>query len=103
MKAIITITMLFFLAVPAMAEEKTAHENCKSLSSLARVIMELRQMGVPMHEVIEKAGDAPETVTRIAIMAYGEHMYHTESIKQQVINEFENKFFLECMRREVLK
>jgi len=100
MKKIIIIAMLVLIPIIGNAENK----NCNSMAEFAKTIMQLRQGGAPINEVmnfIESAEDKPEVykvMKSITIMAYDTPRYSTPSIKEKTINEFYNTIYVNCIK-----
>ena len=100
MKKIIIIAMLLTLPIMANAGEK----DCSSVADFAKNIMQARQGGVPMNEVmdfIESAKDSPrvyKVMKSITIMAYEKSRYSTPSIRKRVIEDFYNDVYLTCIK-----
>ena len=101
MKAIIAITMLLFLAVPAMAEEKTDFDLCYELSELAGVVMEKRQEGISMGRVMGamlESGDNNPIWSDMVIRAYEEPRMQVPENQRRMIQDFKNQYYLECVK-----
>jgi len=95
-KLLVTSLMLVLISTPALAG------ICEDISSLAGLIMDVRQKGAPMSTVMGVANeqkDAYRPLCRsIVIDAYESPKYSTESVKAQVISEFTNKYYLACVK-----
>ncbi len=70
-----------------------SHEMCSIESQTAEVIMELRQEGVPMRELVDKAKEQGfyDATTKVMIrMAYDRPAAQSESYKEKQKAEFGN-------------
>ena len=87
-------------------------EYCKSIAGIAENIMKGRQIGISMVAMFDINKDIADRFTEnseqsdvmlkllneITISAYEEPRYHTESVKQEVIDEFSNRWFKICIK-----
>ena len=74
---------------------------CKDMHDVSVMIMEARHAGVPVTTSIdnlEKYGF--EFMAGIALLAYDEPRYSTESMKQKSVTEFGNMIYVECKKQE---
>lgn len=87
---ILTLTLL---ATPLAAE--TEDDNCKQLGVLAARIMEARQVGVPLSDMMEivKGNDLLQALT---IAAYQSSRFNTDAYRQEAITDFRNKVEVAC-------
>lgn len=77
--------------------------RCKSMSELARIIMQKRQDGVPMSEIVEKVvNTTPQPLQEVlrltVISAYDKPRFNTPEIQQKTILDFENESYLTCTK-----
>jgi hypothetical protein len=78
--------------------------DCEGAAKIGRIIMDARQSGTPVREVMsvmsisEMEGPAREVMTSVILLAYEEPIYSTEKYKQQAITEFENGIYVGCLR-----
>lgn len=77
--------------------------RCKSMSELARIIMQKRQDGVPMSEIVEKVvNTTPQPLQEVlrltVISAYDKPRFNTPEIQQKTILDFENEAYLTCTK-----
>lgn len=77
--------------------------RCKSMSELASIIMQKRQEGVPMSEIVEKVvNTTPQPLQEVlrltAISAYDKPRFNTPEIQQKTILDFENEAYLTCTK-----
>ena len=79
----------------------TNDEFCDVVYDTSKTIMEVRQLGRPMGELIKKAkGNAAEDMLRsIIITAYDSPKYELKQLKEKSINDFSNTWYLECIKR----
>ena len=99
--AAIMVTLPFTLNVQAN-EASTALEFCKPLHSLAETIMERRQEGASMVEMLEIAnssdgGTAKSLVILMVEEAYASTRYHTHENQRRAVQDFGNDTFKLCM------
>lgn len=92
MKKLIIGTALLLSAFNLFAEEI----NCESIEKLARSVMEARQSGVSLKEII-KAADGLEVGEIIAKSAFGVSKYETSRYREDAVEEFANKYYLACL------
>ena len=86
----------------AMSNEELS-SRCKSMSELARIIMQKRQDGVPMSEIVEKVvNTTPQPLQEVlrltVISAYDKPRFNTPEIQQKTILDFENESYLTCTK-----
>ena len=77
--------------------------RCKSMSELAKIIMQKRQDGVSMSEIVEKVvNTTPQPLKEVlrltVISAYDKPRYNTPEIQQKIILDFENEAYLTCTK-----
>lgn len=100
MKALTLIAALL-LSVPALAADFEAKDkSCKLNALMADVIMQGRQAGVEMSEVVAvftKQGLSKEYYPMV-LAAYEHPRYTSEEIKRSTITEFKNSIYLQCMK-----
>lgn len=101
----VTILAIFLIllsvnhAVASGPEDR--HERCKILSEIASLIMKGRQEGVPASKIM---GNLPEKKSFqeiseiLVIYAYDYPKYQTAEEKEQIINEFSETIYLECIK-----
>ena len=74
-------------------------ETCKGVSGVAMKIMEARQAGVPVSDLLDKLQQAgnDQWVYELVKLAYREPGYSTEQNKKKAITEFGNSAFISCV------
>nr|WP_312326302.1 hypothetical protein [Acinetobacter oleivorans] len=88
-------------------EIQTRDSKCKTLSELAKAIMEGRQNGLSFDYVYKTAdeGSLPEDMKmkqrQIVLQAYEYPLYSSDEDKLKAIGTFHLKSFLECRNRGV--
>lgn len=83
------------LAYAESSAEPTKHEECKLYGRLAAKLMQARQAGVPISQVIELiASERHELV----FAAYELPRASTEEYRRRAIEDFENDIYVECFR-----
>lgn len=81
----------------AHAEEADWRTMCSSASKFAETVMVERQNGRSMAELIE-AAEGNDLLETIIISAYEEPRYGVENNKQQSVEDFRNKVYLQCAK-----
>ena len=99
-RTIVTLAAALAFATPAAAEPGSI-AACTSLSEAAQSAMLVRQIGLPIHSVINQmAGSLDGTDLQLAILmmeaAYEEPLYSSEEYKVQAANEFASDLFRAC-------
>ena len=87
---------LVCLLLPAMAvaqEDMTPAEFCPEVGRLAEKLMELRQGGVLLSEVLPLLSAESQD---IAILAYEQPAYRTREVQLETIRDFRNAAELAC-------
>ena len=87
------------LSFTAFAEESEL-DLCDELNNLARSVMNARQSGMEMRQLIQivKENDAGELAIEIIIRAYEKPRFSVEKNKQNAIKDFQNEIYLQCIR-----
>lgn len=107
MKILFALLLGAVVSLPASAMKVAEKEEvCEAISSLAGVIMQVRQSGrVTVVDVINKLDsfDAPNEAYRnyvkgIVVDAYETPLFVTDKVKADVINEFSNEYFINCLK-----
>jgi hypothetical protein len=94
MKALLLTVALLATATTAQAEESKG-ELCLAIESQASKIMEVRQKGVSLKDVLELSQD--DYFRGVAILAYKSPRYNGDAYKQRAITEFANKAYINCL------
>jgi len=103
MKMRLAITAFCALvAGPALAEEPKADDHvCKVLGMVAGSIMENRQMGIPLSDMLEVT---PMPLLRqIVLLAYEKPRYYSDEVVREEIQDFRNEVEVACYKREMLQ
>ena len=87
------ILALTLLATPLAAE--TEEHPCETLGGLAALIMEARQLGAPLSEMMRIAADN-ELLKALTITAYQSPRFSTDSYRQEAIKDFRNEIEVMC-------
>lgn len=100
LKTISTIIMFLAITVTTATSGEITHEVCKELSFLSGTIMESRQEGVPMYDLMEIANQNPQLpiVKELVILAFEQPRYSVKSNQQDAVSEFQNEVYLECIK-----
>lgn len=86
------------VSLSAIAQEEEA--PCLGVEGMARIMMEARQSGVPLRELlrIAKIMTNPKLNVEIAKSAYAYPLYADKAFAQLATNEFANVWYLECLK-----
>ncbi len=95
-KLVLTLTLTALTTSAFAAEPLPMSEFCPKIAELARAVMEVRQNGAPMREVMELA-ENQSTVLMIT-SAYSQSVYNTPDIRERVIQDFEDHWYLQCIK-----
>lgn len=71
--------------------------SCESVGLLAQTVMEARQSGVAMQDVMQGAN---ELTKQLLIAAYEQPPYVSAAAKQRSITNFQNDVYLECVKQQ---
>lgn len=98
MKKIFVCAAIVFAVTVSSAQ---ANDMCDGQSKLANTIMEARQNGMPMRQmmnIVGNDGDASTKLSRALVKAaYGVPRYHSEGMKTRIATEFSNEVYLMCL------
>ena len=91
------ILTLAALTLPAFASaEVPLSEFCPKIAQLSRSVMTARQAGAPMRQVMELA-ESDVTVSMVT-EAYGYSAYSIQENKDRAIQDFEDTWYLRCVK-----
>lgn len=96
MKKLALLTLVALTTSALAAETAQMSENCPKIAELSRSVMTARQVGVPLRKVMEVAVN-PITVD-IITEAYGHPAYTTQKVQDKIIQEFEDEWYLRCIK-----
>ena len=85
------------LGAEAATSIEAATGHCKGIAAAAERTMTARQMGAPMADVMEAAAKAGGAYEKIVVDAYDWPLIQTERVRDQVITEFQNAAYRECI------
>lgn len=93
MKKVIAV-LLVSLSLTAQAKDEV---SCDQIAELAGVVMNNRQIGVPMSNMwgIAKGNVFIEGMIKLA---YDQPQFSTSRHQTQAVNEFKNEFFMMCVQ-----
>lgn len=84
---------------------QSTKESCKSMSGSAEALMSARQRGVAMSVLMDGMIEAPpeikwaQTIAEEQIKeAYDSPRYFTEDMKKRAIEDFRDKWYLNCIK-----
>lgn len=75
-----------------------ARERCEIREDLARVIMESRQSGLPMRDMISLAPN--KDYINLIMKAYREPKWQSDMVRISAVNRFANDEYLACLSKE---
>lgn len=96
MKKIVLIITLALTTSAFAATEVPMKATCDQLAELARLAMEARQVGAPMRTMM--AGAEGTIMADMIIEAYGHPAYRTSEVQDRAIQEFEDQWYLKCIK-----
>jgi hypothetical protein len=85
------------LAPDTVLRVKAATGHCRGIAEAAERTMTARQMGAPMADVMEAATKAGGAYEKIVVDAYDWPLIQTDRVREQVIAEFQNAAYRECI------
>ena len=96
-KALIVVSAFLGMTNLALAEpaKKTV---CEITESVATLVMEARQLGASLSEML-KATDHPDWAVAIIIEAYEEPRWSTTKMQARAIVDFANEVMLACVKQ----
>jgi hypothetical protein len=91
------------LALTPLLSHAEWRETCEAMSGVAKAVMGARQSGAPMPEVMNviKVNDnkiAKDFAEELIIMAYDRPRFDTQEYQQQMINNFTDSVYLQCVK-----
>lgn len=84
-------------APDAVPRVQVATGHCRGIAAAAERTMTARQMGAPMADVMEAAAKAGDAYEKIVVDAYDWPLIQTDRVREQVIAEFQNAAYRECI------
>ena len=93
-----------FAFVAALLPTPILADTCSELGRLAAGVMELRQDGTPVNELIElfSRPEVPREsrvlMRAMILLAYDTPRFSTERIKSEAAADFANKFMIACYK-----
>lgn len=96
MKKILLIA-LALLAGTSQADDDKSDTFCTAINSLAKSIMTARQQGVSLAQAIEVAEGS--AIKAIVLDAYERPRYRTEDNQQRQVVEFQDEWYMACLRQ----
>ncbi|MGY5392757.1 hypothetical protein [Acinetobacter sp. NigerLNRRAM0016] len=102
MKKIVILCSIFLSTLSwATTKESEKESACNLYDQIAEKVMTYRQTGAPMSAMYGKDFGTPDRNKLVRGMleeAYKSPKYQSEQVKQNEVNEFRNRKFLECIR-----
>ncbi|KFF48093.1 hypothetical protein GY26_15980 [Gammaproteobacteria bacterium MFB021] len=108
MKLLKTVQVIFVAVamshgIPAMSDmTKSDRKDCSNKSLIAEKIMESRQKGVPMREMMDIAGD-DKLMQLMVTSAFDEPRFSTDKMQRKSITDFGNKIYGYCVEAKSKK
>ncbi len=97
-KQIKNVLACVFLTISvSVYAKKSGPEVCDDLYELAFKVMNLRQNGTPVSDLIALTG-GNRIANAIVIAAYEETQYSTREYQNRASKEFANRVFIECFK-----
>jgi len=106
---ILLAVMVLSFAKISLAEQVDDNEFCGAVGLLAAQTMEARHTGVSMQSMLSGAGKSEDAFMkklceRMIVEAYERPRLQTEEIRKRSVEEFRDKWHLECYKaRKVAK
>ena len=102
MKNLLAAAALMTITLVSPASANAESEFCPTVANMAVSLMEARQAGVPLLDLLTAleafTGTAGKMANRMALEAYEQPLYSTESYQQESITEFGNAMLLSCLK-----
>lgn len=83
-----------------VAATNTYAMDCKYLSEVAHRVMEVRQAGYPMADLVEAAEQDGALAKALVIEAYKRNQYSSNEYKENAANEFSNEVYMQCLEAQ---
>lgn len=103
--AVVIAVFLSVMAQPGFAQDKSAWESrqeiCSLRAQIGETIMQLRQAGRPMADLMKGSGGDP-SFEALVVVAYDSPRLQTEEGQQRAVTEFHNAAYSNCYK-ELLK
>ena len=95
----LSVSLGFFLAFPTFVIAGEGwRDSCEKVGDQARYIMELWQQGELSLESILQEGDANQYTGRMIRDATNTSQYNNENEQHMAIVDFQNKYYLNCVK-----
>jgi hypothetical protein len=91
----ITLAFVAMASFDVLADNK---KTCNGIEYFSRMVMEHRQMGTPMREVMELIDSKDEFINSVIMSAYEAPKYSTEKHKKEEVNNFADAYYLACLK-----
>ena len=93
-KTILALTLI--ASMPATAQ---VSEFCKSIADISETIMEKRQEGVKMIDMLELVKDN-KAVESIVLDAYDFPKFSVDENKREMVSDFSDRWLMACIKNE---
>lgn len=96
------LVILYIICSPSFVFSNTA--GCSDIGAVAAQIMENRQIGVPISQIMDaimgaiEDADSQAAYKEVVILAYEQPSYSTEEMRQSMVSEFRNQIELQCYK-----
>ena len=103
MKPYLALAVLAFAFLPQASTGKekpapTQEQLCEIEGSLAKVVMDGRQLGFELSGMLKMVKTAPGGSREMVLQAYEEPRYSTKAMQQRTITDFADNWLLRCLR-----
>ena len=95
-------------ASAAQAKEADWFQVCATFSTISGGIMEARQVGVEMQDLIaavsktdegKEQSDMTKDMIKVVIAAYEQPRYESPEAQRMMVTDFKNEWFLKCTKQ----
>lgn len=95
-----TLGLIIALALPPVSQvqaNEPPQDMCREMGEIAEMIMQIRQTGAPMSELIGIA-EGNDLLMGMILDAYNQPIYTTEEYQQRAVRNFRNDMEAFCYR-----
>lgn len=95
--SMLALLVSIFFVVPVMAENvPTKEEHCATAYRLAQLIMDARQINMPLPDTLAIVADSPKPVAMVQ-EAYRQPRYLSNEFQTNASIDFANKHYTRCL------
>ena len=88
--------LIAILLMPLLVYAADTPSQCDDVQEVARLVMEARQLGVPLAEIYSE--NVPEIMKVIVLSAWRERVYSTETGQAMAIGTFADAWKAQCIK-----